>query len=71
MALFMQIMATRKSGSRNPKDHKEDFAWLAKCSIFIINIVPPCGGRLEYFHRQKGNTVSDETVKYGSWALMT
>jgi hypothetical protein len=42
------------------------------------NPVAPCGGGLEYFivvpasrkRRQKGNTVSDETVKYSYWALL-
>jgi hypothetical protein len=56
------------------------------CHLFVNNNTSlrvkrysPCGGGLEYFHRsyasrkrrQKGNTVSDETVMYGYWSSVT
>jgi hypothetical protein len=57
-----------------------DTTQLTKLIIRIYplpNPISPCGGGLEYLHRsvvparrkrrQKGNAVSDETVKYGYW----
>jgi hypothetical protein len=54
-----------------PVRYGQNLYYLAKSSL--QSVTPPCGGELvpaSRKRRQKGKTVSDETVKYSYWALL-